>query len=326
MPVRATWLALPFSLCLLARAEAGEIVLRPVAVAETKAVFGKVETRDVVATRARIGGTLVSISVSEGDAVTQGQQIALVADDKLALQLNAADARIRALTSEESNSRTELERARELLGRGATTQQRVDQLRTQVDVLRNQIAAAQADRAVIVQQSAEGAVTAPATGRVLTKTVTRGTVIMPGEAVATIAGGGFFLRLALPERHAPMLEVGAAVPVQVREGGPTTIGKLVKVFPLIDNGRVIADVEVEALGDFFVGARVLVHVPIGTRMVLAVPAEALMTRAGIDFVRIAGPSGASEVTVVPGEKVDTPAGSRIEILTGLKAGDRVVTP
>ena len=305
---------------------AAETELKPVDVIETKAVFGRVETRDVIAARARIGGTLVSIDVTEGDQVKQGATIALVADQKLALQMNAAEARIRALGSEQANARTELDRARDLLARGATTQQRVDQLRTQVEVLRNQISAAEADKAVIVQQSAEGAITAPATGRVLSKRVTRGAVILPGEAVATIAGGGFFLRLALPERHAATLKVGATVPVDGREGKPGATGRLVKIFPQIENGRVIADVEVETLGDFFVGERVLVHVPVATRRALAAPASAIVNRAGIDFVQVVGPSGAREVAVVLGGPVRTEQGEAVEILSGLRAGDRVVTP
>ena len=305
---------------------AAEIELKPVNVIETKAVFGRVETRDVIAARARIGGTLVSIDVTEGDQVKQGATIALVADQKLALQMNAAEARIRALGSEQANARTEFDRARDLLARGATTQQRVDQLRTQVEVLRNQISAAEADKAVIVQQSAEGAITAPATGRVLSKRVTRGAVILPGEAVATIAGGGFFLRLALPERHAATLKVGATVPVDGREGKPGATGRLVKIFPQIENGRVIADVEVETLGDFFVGERVLVHVPVATRRALAAPASAIVNRAGIDFVQVAGPSGAREVAVVLGGPVRTEQGEAVEILSGLRTGDRVVTP
>ena len=43
---------------------------------------------------------------------------------------------------------------------------------------------------------------APGDGRVLTVPVTRGAVVLAGEPIATIGGGGFFLRLAIPERHA----------------------------------------------------------------------------------------------------------------------------
>ena len=82
---------------LTALATAAEV---PVSVAQRpdlKAVFGQVESRDVVPARARIGGTVTSLSVEEGSAVKAGDVIARVVDDKLALQLNAVDARIKAV-------------------------------------------------------------------------------------------------------------------------------------------------------------------------------------------------------------------------------------
>jgi RND family efflux transporter MFP subunit len=309
--------------CLAAApAMAAELELAPQRIIETKAVVGRIEARDVIPARPRIGGTLVRLSVSEGDRIVEGQSIATVIDDKLALQLRAAEARIRALASEQANVQAEYERARTLLERGAGTQQRVDSLRTQQDIIRNQITAAEADKAVIIQQASEGEVLAPVAGRVLKVPVTRGAVVMPGEQVALIAGGGFFLRLALPERHAAQLRLGAAVPITL-EGGSRTEGKLVKIFPQIENGRVIADVELASIGDFFVGARVLADVPVGERMALLVPRAAVITRSGLDFITVKGPNGLRQVLVVLGQEIP---GSRVEVLTGLEAGDRVVTP
>lgn len=306
----------------LAPAMAGERELAPTRLTETKAVVGRIEARDVIPARPRIGGTLVRLSVSEGDRITEGQSIATVIDDKLALQLRAAEARIRALGSEQANVQAEFERARTLLERGAGTQQRVDTLRTQLDVIRNQISAAEADKAVIIQQASEGEVLAPIAGRVLKVPVTRGAVVMPGEQVALIAGGGVFLRLALPERHAAQLRVGAAVPITL-EGGTRTEGRLVKIFPQIENGRVIADVELASVGDFFVGARVLADVPVGERMALLVPKAAINTRSGLDFVTVTSPSGPRQALVVLGQEQN---GGQVEILIGLQPGDRVVMP
>ena len=127
------------------------------------------------------------------------------------------------------------------------TAQRLDQLRTTVDVTRNQLAAAEAQRAVVVQQGAEGEVLAPGDGRVLTVPVTRGAVVLAGEPIAVIGGGGFFLRLAIPERHASALQEGATI--RITAGGAESAGRLVKVYPQIENGRVVADVEVETPGD-----------------------------------------------------------------------------
>ncbi|MCU0818214.1 MAG: efflux RND transporter periplasmic adaptor subunit [Beijerinckiaceae bacterium] len=301
---------------------AAELVLAPTRIVEMKAVVGRIEARDVIPARSRMGGTLVRLRVTEGEQLVEGQTIATIIDDKLALQLRAAEARIRALSSEQSNVQAEYERARILLERGAGTQQRVDALRTQLEVIRNQISAAEADKSVIVQQGAEGEVLAPVAGRVLKVPVTRGAVVMPGEQIAMIAGGGFFLRLALPERHAPQLRVGATVPITL-EGGARVDGKLVKVFPQIENGRVIADVELASIGDFFVGARVLADVPVGERTALLVPKSAVSSRSGLDFVTVQGAAGPRAMVVVLGPEQ---AGDRIEILTGLQAGDRVVTP
>jgi RND family efflux transporter MFP subunit len=311
-------------------ATAGEIRLAPVSVIETKAVFGRVETRFLIPARARIGGTLVGVDVTEGSAVTAGQVVALVVDPKLALQMKASDARIASVRSELANAQTEFERAQSLIARGAGTQQRVDQTRTQVDVLTNQLNAALADRSVIAQQTEEGQVLAPIAGRVLKVPVARGSVLMPGEPVAQVAGGGFFLRLALPERHAPLLREGSRVTVGERgnaDGPAVGSGRLVKLYPQIESGRVIADVEVETLGDFFVGERILVHVPIATRQALAIPAGAVTNRAGVDLVRLRRANGeAHEVAVVLGPVIETEGGPRVEVLTGLVAGDLVVTP
>jgi hypothetical protein len=50
---------------------------------EWKAVYGRIEARDTVPARARIGGLLEELLVAEGDAVTAGQRIAVVRDDKI---------------------------------------------------------------------------------------------------------------------------------------------------------------------------------------------------------------------------------------------------
>ena len=303
---------------------AAEFEVEPVVVEETKAVFGKVESRDSVLARARIGGTIREIRVDEGSVVAAGDVVAVIVDDKLAIQQQAADARIQALSSQLTNARTELDRAEELLKSGATTQSRVDLARTQVEVLTNQLAAAEADRAVIAAQSAEGDVVAPAAGRVLRVPVTEGSVVLPGEEIALVAGGGYFLRLALPERHAAEIAEGVTVRVGDRSGSGRD-GRLVKVYPQIEEGRVLADVEVDDLGDYFVGERTLVWIPVGKRSALAVPPAAIVTRHGIDYVRLAGEAG-TDVAVIPGGTIHPDGEARIEILSGLRAGDRVVTP
>jgi RND family efflux transporter MFP subunit len=308
---------------------AGEAAVAVQEKPELKAVFGQIQSRTLSVARARIGGTVTGLKVTEGTSVSAGDELAMVIDDKLALQLEAIEARIKGLESEMNNAATELDRAKRLLATGVIAKTRVDAAQTQFDVLSNQFSAAQSDRAVIVQQAAEGRVLAPAAGRVLAVPVTQGSVVLPGEAIARIASNGYFIRLSLPERHAAHLTEGDDVQVGARGLDPTsgdkarTIGKLVKVYPEIDNGRVIADVEVKNLGDFFVGERTLVWVPVAKRSVFSVPAAAISTHSGIDYVTL---SGGASVAVITGETFEAEGAPHVEIMSGLDAGDTVIVP
>lgn len=302
---------------------ADSYTVEPMNITEWKAVYGRVEARDLVPARARVGGTVVDLLVTEGDEVLAGQRLATVRDDKIEFQVAALDAELRALEAQLTKAQTELERGQTLVDRGIVTAQRLDQLRTDVEVAQNQIASTQAQRSVVIQQGQEGEVLAPADGRILTVPVTRGAVIMPGETVATLGGGGFFLRLAIPERHTATLVEGARISISAN--GKDMAGRLAKIYPQIENGRVIADVEVEKLDSAFVDARVLVEVPVGERKAIVVPRDAVETRSGIDFVTVNGSGGATERAVVLGEPLRG-ATDHIEVLTGLTTGDVVEVP
>ena len=87
-----------------------------------------------------------------------------------------------------------------------------------------------------------------------------------------------------------------------------------------------ADVEVEGLGDYFAGERTLVWIPVGRRAAIAIPEEAVVTRHGVDYVRVAGEAGPMDVAVILGELVPAEDGRRVEVLSGLREGDRVLLP
>ncbi|WP_395541751.1 efflux RND transporter periplasmic adaptor subunit [Neotabrizicola sp. sgz301269] len=306
---------------LASQAETLRLSLQPVT--DWKAVFGRVEARDRLPARARLGGTLVELTVSEGDIVTAGQVLGQIEDQKLTFQLSALRAQTEALQAQLANAETELKRGEELLARGVTTAQHLDALRTQVDVLKGQIAALDAQAQVITQQEAEGAVLAPAAGRVLDVPVAQGAVIQPGEEVALLGGGGIFLRLSIPERHADALHEGDAIRIETTAG--TAEGRLEKVYPLIENGRVLADVAVHGLPDRFFDARVLVRLPLARRETLLVPETALVARAGLDFVAVQDGETTTFRAVVPGERHEDKGAIQVEILSGLQPGDLIVT-
>lgn len=302
---------------------AADLELKAVDITEMKAVYGQIQPRNSVLARTRLGGTLVELNVTEGDIVKAGDVIAEVKDDKIDFQIKAVDAQLLGLKASLRDAEVELDRADRLVRSGATSTQRLDQLKTQLDVITNQVRQAEAQRSVLVQQASEGAVLAPSDGRVIAVPVTRDAVVMAGETVATIAGGGFFLRLAIPERHAQDLTQGA--PIRIEAGGATLEGELVKIYPQIEGGRVTADVEVDGLDTDFVAARVLVELPVGKRQALVVPAASLSNRSGVNFVAVRENDKIVERAVVAGRPLEIDGEKQVEILSGLAAGDIVVT-
>lgn len=309
-------------------ATARDFTVESRAVEDVKRVYGTVQASVEVPSRARIGGTLATLTVDEGSFARRGDVIARIVDEKLALQAAALEARIEAARSEVEKAELDHERAQELFRRGTIAKANIDQLQTALTVARNALKANEAERAVVEQQMAEGDVLAPTSGRVLDVPVTQGSVVLAGEVVARIAEDGFLLRLELPERHARVMEVGDPVRLgDRRAGGETREGQIVKIFPQIRQGRVIADARVSGLGDFFVGERTQVAISIGTRQAIIIPADFVTTRFGLDFVRLAQANGAPlDIVVQLGERRALNGGDGVEVLSGLKAGDALVSP
>ena len=302
----------------------------PKAVADEKAVFATIESTNVVPARARIGGTVVALAVKHGDAVKQGEVVATIGDEKLALQMKSLDAQIAGLEAQFSQTQADLTRAQDLLSRGTIPRTRVDEAQTAFNVASNALKARTAERSVLQQQVTEGNVLAPTSGRVLKVPVTTGTVILPGEPVANIAVQDFILRLRVPERHARFLKAGDTVRIDGEElgVGKAQFGTIRLVYPQIEDGRVIADAAVANLGDYFVGERIRVWVSSGERSSITVPASYIITRFGVDYARVhKNDKTTIDVPVQRGRDLPRPdMPDALEILSGLKTGDVLVKP
>jgi RND family efflux transporter MFP subunit len=329
MLAHALLLAL-IEVALLGSALAEQIFLvAPVSVPDQKAVFATVESRRIVPARARIGGTVAELVVKEGDHVELGQVLATVGDEKIALQMQSLDAQIAGLEAQLAQAKTDLARAEDLISKGTIPRARLDEARTAFSVADNAMRARIAERSVLQQQLAEGSVLAPAAGRVLRVPLTAGAVILPGESIADIAEQNFVLRLRVPERHARFLKAGDTIRLDTAELGESEprFGTVQLVYPRIEDGRVIADAAVEGLGDYFVGERIRVWVAAGERTAFIIPAAFITTRFGVDYVRVRAAKGDIDVPIQRGRETPQPEHpDDIEILSGLTAGDRLVSP
>lgn len=304
-----------------------EYAVKLTEVDDLKAVFATVESVRVASARTRIGGTISELNIIEGRRVEKGQQIALVVDPKLRLQIDALEARIQSLEAQRMLAKTAYERVNELWKGGNASKAKLDEAKTNLSVAERQLSAMKSERDVVSQQRAEGAVLAPSNGRILKVNVTTGTNVGPGDVVATLTAEAYILRMLLPERHARFIHEGQGVMVGELGAGPDAMqvhgdmrtGRIRQVYPELQQGRVKADIDVDGLGNYFVGERMPVYVSTGKRQTYMVPAEYLFQRYGTTYARV---KGTGDVVVQIGQTV----GDKVEILSGLKDGDTILMP
>ena len=300
--------------------QAGRFTVQIETVADLKPVPATLTTRDMAEARARIAGVLVSLAVKEGDMVRKGQIIGRVKDDRLALQTGAFDAQVSAAAAEAARANADLGRTRDLFSHGVYAQARL----AQAKAANANLAAARAQRGASAELGAQGAILAPAAGRVLVADVPVGSVVMPGQTLAKITAGPMVVRIQLPEGQARALKVGDVVQLAAEDmRGVATQGTIAQVYPSVTGGQVTADVSAPGLPQDLIGQRVRAQIKVGARQALIVPRTYVVTRFGIDYARLVRAD--NTVSETPIQTTAGPTAAKVEVLSGLRAGD-VLTP
>lgn len=294
-----------------------QLKLRPTSIADMKSLSGEITSRDQAEARARIPGTLTSLGVRAGDAVTRGQRIATITDSRLGYETSAATAQAIAAEAEAIRARAELARIQDLYRNKVYAKARLDTAIAMSRAADAQAAAARAQQGASASIAGQGAVLAPAAGRVLRADVPAGSVVTPGQSIATITAGPPVLRLTLPESLAGSLRVGAAVTLTDTPDVPRT-GHITQIYPAITGGQVIADAALPGLSERFIGRRVGAAIETGRRNAIIVPRRFVTTRFGIDQVDVVTNNS---ISAVPVQTTPVPGSDDVEILSGVGAGD-----
>ena len=294
---------------------AGEqLRLAPTTIADWKEVAGEITTRDQAQATPRLAGTLVSLDVRAGDRVRKGQRIGLVTDPRADFESTAAAAQIAAAEAAAAEARANLERIRQLHERKVYAKARLDQATAAADSADAMLDAARARQSASASTVSQGAILAPASGRVLLTDVPAGSVVAPGMAIATITAGPVILRLDLPESLGLDMKPGAALLLEDGRRGEVT-----KVYPGVFAGRVRVDATAPALDDDLVGRRIHARIEVGARQALVVPKRFVATRYGIDSVEILDRN--RQPARVPVQTAPTDDPEMVELLSGARAGD-----
>ena len=280
-------------------------------------VSAEIATVDQAQVLARISGILTTLSVREGDMVNKGQPIGRIVDSQLAYQSGAYGAQAAAAQAQAAQAQAELERVKFLYQNGVYAKARLEQAQAAAAAGQAQVRAARAQQAAVGALAGQGAVVAPATGRVLRADVPAGSPVAPGMAIAVITAGPTIVRLEMPESLADKVHPGS----RVMAPGLAT-GSVIKLYPAVSAGKVSADVAMPGIDNRLIGRRVAARVEAGSRKALLVPAAYVTTRYGIDYVTVVGKDGGA--AQVPVQTAPSQVPGKVELLSGAAVGDRLV--
>jgi RND family efflux transporter MFP subunit len=300
---------------------AGErMVLAPSEITDMKDLGAEITTRDTAEARARIAGTLTSLSVREGDMVRKGQRIGMIVDSRLGYETRAYDAQIAAAQAEAVRSRADLGRVQDLFDHKVYARARLDQSLAMARAADAQLAAARAQRGASASVAGQGAILSPSAGRVLRADIPEGSAVAPGMSIATITAGPPVVRIEVPESLAGQLRSGTEVAIAPGDlPGGSLRGRVSQVYPAVVAGRLRVDATVPGLSADLVGRRIGVSIAVGRRNALVVPRRFVATRYGIDQVDVVTADG--RVSAVPVQIAPTADPAKVEILSGVAAGD-----
>lgn len=285
---------------------------------------GTVESPDRAQIAARIDGRISRITVREGDQVPAGTLLLTIEGNVAADRLTetqglwqAAAARLR--LAEQTHARYQQLRQAE-----AVTPQELDRVEAELAQAREgykaaEAAVGQARTAVSLTQ-----VTAPYPARVVKRSVEVGTTVLPGTPLLVLDRlGGWQVRIDVPEAEVGRFALGDPLGVDIPASGHSFAGRVAEIQPAADPGSRSFRVKVDLPPDAPVSAGLFARVgrTAETSATLLVPRSAIVVRGQLTGLYVVENDILRFRLVKTGRQV----GDRVEILSGLRPGEQVVT-
>lgn len=272
----------------------------------------------------RLMGYLRAIHVVEGQQVDVGQKLFSVDPVDVEGQVEQARAGVKQAEDALADARLEFKRFEALFKEEAVSRQQFEKVKLQHDLAESRLAQARAGQATASGQLRYATVTSPIAGVVTRKLANTGDLAAPGHPVLVVENPGKLqVETQVPEAVLGGLKPGSQIQVEVDGQVKPLAARVARISPAADPLTRTFLVKLDVAGSGLrsgLFARALF--PQGERDTLTVPTTALVNRAGIVGVFVVGQDGVAQFRMVrPGEVRD----GAVEILSGLGAGERVVT-
>lgn len=289
--------------------------------------IGTLRAADRTTISSKILARILEIRVSADDYVEQGQVLIVLEQAELQSRLNQTQQQLAAAEQTLAEAQANFNRIEDLKRQNATTQAQLDSARTQLGVATAEVKRA---REAVVESTilmSYSQITSPRNGRIVDRLVESGDLAAPGQPLLTLYDPQS-LRLEVPviENLAVKMQVGDEVEVLIDALDRRLQGRIAQRVPHAESATrtFLVKVDLPSTDDLYEGMFGRLRIPAGERRHLCLPESAIVEIGQLQFVDVVGDGQTLQRRLIKtGRRGE---GGKVEVLSGLEAGETVVLP
>ncbi|MGY4385319.1 membrane fusion protein (multidrug efflux system) [Pedobacter sp. UYP24] len=273
---------------------------------------GTIEANEAVSLRSEVSGLVTSINFKEGSSVLKGSLLIKINDRDIQAQLQEA------LTKQKLSATNE-NRAKQLLDKGAISQEEYDTSLADLQSLRSQTQ-------LIRAQLAKTTIYAPFSGKIGLRSISVGEYLTPATMIANLSSiNPLKISFSVPEKYIGQIKENSDVAFTTDGYSKTFIGKVFALEPGVNTQT--RTLQIKALvtnpnGELLPGSFAKIKLSLSTaKDAILIPNEAIIPVLKGKTVFVSKNGKAQQVPV----EASTRTAESILITSGLKVGDTVLT-
>ncbi|MEJ5993329.1 efflux RND transporter periplasmic adaptor subunit [Pedobacter sp. Du54] len=275
-------------------------------------ITGSIEANESVVLRSEVSGLVTAINFKEGSNVTKGAVLVKINDNDIRAQLQDA-------LTKENLSATSENRAKQLLAKGAISEE-------EYEIALANLKSLKAQAQIVRAQLARTTLRAPFSGKIGLRSISVGEYLTPAMAIANLMSTNpVKVNFSIPEKYVGQIKLNSSINFETDASGKVYTGKVFAIEPGINQQT--RTLQIKALApnpnnELLPGSFAKIKLALSEQKnAILVPSEAVIPVLKGKMVYISKNGKAQQVPVEAG----TRTAESVVITSGLSIGDTVLT-
>lgn len=275
-------------------------------------ITGTIEANEAVMLRSEVPGLVTGIYFKEGANVTKGALLVKINDRDVQAQLQEA-------ITKQNLSATNENRAKQLLQKGAISQEEYDTSLADLQTLKSQVQ-------LIRAQLAKTSIVAPFSGKVGLRSISVGEYLTPATTIASLSSiNPVKISFSVPEKYVGQINTNAEISFTTDAAGKTYTGKVFAIEPGVNQQTRTLQIKALAANpnsELLPGSFAKIKLALKSLdNAILIPTEAVIPVLKGKIVYVSKGGKAQQVKV----ETSTRTAESILVTSGLNIGDTVLT-